>query len=72
MYGDIGGRVEAWLLLEFCGFCGSVDTVNGDRRGFASGSMAYLGSQGALRYRCRRCRLAYVDEPGSVVDMDLG
>ena len=71
-YGDIGGMVEAWLPLEFCRFCGSVDTVDGDRRGSASGSMAYLGSQGASRYRCNRCRLVYVGDPGSVIDMDLG
>ena len=61
--------VEAWLPWELCGFCGSVE---GNRLGSASGSMAYLGSQGVSRYHCSRCRLVCVGDPGSVVDMDLG
>ena len=46
--------------------------MDGDRLGSASGSVVYLGSQGTSRYRCNRCRLVCVGDPGSVVDMDLG
>ena len=71
-YGDVGGIVEAWLPWLSVASCGSVGAVDGDRRESASGSMLYLEFQGASKYRCKRCRFACVEDPGSVVDTNCG